>query len=70
MKILSSTDNEFFNIEYLYYFLKTLKIDTDNHKRYWISKYAPMKVKVHTYEEQCKIIQTIKKIQYALLNIE
>lgn len=70
MKILRSTDNELFNIEYLYYFLKTLKIDTDNHKRYWISKYAPMKVKVHTYEEQCKIIQTIKKIQYTLLNIE
>ena len=70
MKILSSTDNELFNIEYLYYFLKTLKIDTDNHKRYWISKYAPMKVKVHTYEEQCKIIQAIKKIQYTLLNIE
>ena len=70
MKILRSTDNELFNIEYLYYFLKTLKIDTDNHKRYWISKYAPMKVKVHTYEEQCKIVQAIKKIQYTLLNIE
>lgn len=70
MKILRSTDNELFNIEYLYYFLKTLKIDTDNHKRYWISKYAPMKVKVHTYEEQCKIIQAIKNIQYTLLNIE
>ena len=62
MKILSNTDEAKFDIEYLYYLLQTIRIDNDTHKRYWISEYAPLKVKIHTLDEQQKIVKTIKNL--------
>ena len=61
MKILKSSDHKIFNIDYLYYLLQTLYINNDTHKRYWISEYAPLKVKIHTFDEQLKIINYIKR---------
>lgn len=61
MKILKSSDVKRFNIEYLYYFLQTIYVNNDTHKRYWISEYAPLKVKIHNYDEQLRIIDYIKK---------
>ena len=62
MKILTNRNDKKFNIVYLYYLLKTIYVNNDTHKRYWISEYAPIKLKVHTYDEQNKIVSDISKI--------
>jgi len=62
MKILTNTNDKKFNTEYLYYLLQTIYINNDTHKRYWISEYAPIKLKIHTYDEQNKIVSDISKI--------
>ena len=59
MKILKTSNSHMFNIDYLYYLLQTLYVNNDTHKRYWISEYAPLRVKVHQYEEQLQIINYI-----------
>ena len=69
MKILRSSNPAIFNIDYLYYFLQTLYVNNDTHKRYWISEYAPLKVKIHTYDEQLKIIDFIKNTYKILESI-
>ena len=61
MKILKSVNNSKFDINYLYYLLQTVYVNNDTHKRYWISEYAPLKVKIHTYDEQLRIINYIKQ---------
>ena len=67
MKILKSSDHEMFNIHYLYYLLKTIYINTDTHKRYWVSEYAPIMVNIHQYDEQLKIVDSINQA-YELLD--
>ncbi len=67
MKILKSSNNEMFNIDYLYYLLKTIYINNDTHKRYWISEYAPIIVSIHQYDEQLKIVDSINQA-YELLD--
>ena len=62
MKILKSSDETKFNIDYLYFLLQTLYVNNDTHKRYWISEFATKKVKVHAYDEQLKIVKTINDI--------
>ena len=69
MKILRSSNPAIFNIDYLYYLLQTLYVNNDTHKRYWISEYAPLKVKIHTYDEQLKIIDFIKSTYKILESI-
>ena len=69
MKILRSSNPAIFNIDYLYYFLQTLYVNNDTHKRYWISEYAPLKVRIHTYDEQLKIIDFIKSTYKILESI-
>lgn len=65
MKILKSSDDSMYNTEYLFYLLQTIHIISDTHKRFWISEYAPLKVKVHIYSEQLKIVDYI---EHALKN--
>lgn len=67
MKILKSSNESLFNIDYLFYLLQTLKVNNDTHKRYWISEYSPIKVNIHRYNEQLKIVSDIKKA-YNLLD--
>lgn len=62
MKILITSDKNKFNIEYLYYLLQTIHINNDTHKRYWISEYAPIKLKVHTLEQQKRIVKRINNL--------
>lgn len=69
MKILSNIDETKFDIEYLYYLLQTIHINNDTHKRYWISEFAPLKVKIHTLDEQQKIVKTIKFLYNKLESI-
>lgn len=61
MKILKSSNNELFDVEYLYYYLQTINVINNTHKRYWISEYSPLTIKVHKYEEQIKIVNIIKQ---------
>lgn len=53
MKILTTNDEN--DLRYLYYFLSTIKLDTELHKRYWISKYAELNVKLPLLPEQERI---------------
>ena len=46
----------------MYYLLQTINIIVDTHKRFWISEYASLKVKIHTFDEQVKIKKRIKSI--------
>ncbi len=59
MKILKVCDESIFDIEYLYYLLQTTYVNNDTHKRYWISEYAPIKIRIHKYDEQKKIVNYI-----------
>lgn len=59
MKILHSSNEEMFNIDYLYYKLQTIKIISNTHKRFWISEYMPLKIKIHKIDEQKKIVKAI-----------
>ena len=59
MKILHSSNEEMFNIDYLYYKLQTIKIISDTHKRFWISEYMPLKIKIHKIDEQKKVVKAI-----------
>ena len=67
MKILKSSDFNKFNIEYLYYYLQTINVINDTHKRYWISEYAPLKIRIHFIDEQKKIVKSVKET-FALLD--
>ena len=62
MKILHISDKTKFDIDYMYYLLQTINIIVDTHKRFWISEYASLKVKIHTFDEQVKIKDKINSI--------
>lgn len=62
MKILSSSNTNLFDIDYMYFLIQTINVISDTHKRYWISEYMPMKLKIHTIVQQKKIVNKIKQI--------
>jgi len=74
MKILTTNDKN--DLRYLYHFLSTIKLDTELHKRYWISRYAELDVDLPSLPEQqriaaeldavCSVLAKQKK-QYKLL---
>lgn len=61
MKILTTDVNEN-DIRYLYYRLSIIKVDTGLHKRYWISRFAPMHIEIPELKEQRKIANILDKI--------
>ena len=74
MKILT-TDNKN-DLRFLYHFLSTVKVDTELHKRYWISRYAELNVTLPSISEQQRIAAELdvlcgvlakQKQQYKLL---
>lgn len=65
MKILTAYNA---NLKYLYYLLKTIKVDTSLHKRYWISKFADMEIDLPPIEEQNAIVQKLDKLESIILN--
>ena len=69
VKILHVDEKEQFNIEYMYYLLQTLDIDTDNHQRYWISKLKNQELRIHTIEDQNAIVQEINNAVFILDNL-
>ena len=54
MKILKADEHKA-DIKYLYYLMQTIKVDSEQHKRYWISKYSKLNVKLPPLETQKKI---------------
>ena len=54
MKILKA-DKKVSDIKFLFYLLQTLNIDSEQHKRYWISKYAELKIPLPNLETQKRI---------------
>ena len=68
MKILKVENDELFDGEYMFYRLQIINVINDTHKRYWISEYAPISLRIHTLDEQKKIVQVINDA-YTILNI-
>ena len=54
MKILKPV-KEKADLRYLYYKMHTISVDTDLHKRYWISKYSQLQIPLPPIEQQKKI---------------
>ena len=54
MKILKN-NKEVSDIRFLFYLMKTLKTDSERHKRYWISTYAELKIPLPPLDQQKKI---------------
>ncbi len=54
MKILKPV-RERADLKYLYYKMHTISVDTDLHKRYWISKYSQLQIPLPPLETQQKI---------------
>ncbi len=60
MKILKATDTA--HLKFLYYHMTTIKVDTELHKRYWISRYAELQIPLPPLEEQKKIAEELDNI--------
>lgn len=76
MKILKSKQGTY--IKYAYYLMTTIKIDTELHKRYWISQYSNIQIPLPPLGEQKKIADeldtitgliTKRKVQIAKLDV-
>lgn len=62
MKILKPANKNVY-ILYWYYYLSSLKVDNDLHKRYWISTFANRQVPVPALSEQKRIAGRLDKVQ-------
>jgi len=47
------------NLRFFYELMQTIKFDSTDHKRYWISEYQHIEVKVPKYDEQTRIAQIL-----------
>ncbi len=66
MKILNP-NTDLIDPYFGYLLLNSINIDSETHKRYWISEYMPIKVKLLKKECQIKIVDMIKNI-YTILD--
>ena len=60
MKILKAK-KEIAHIKYLFYCMSIIKVDTQLHKRYWISKYTNIEIPLPPIEEQKRIADILDK---------
>jgi type I restriction enzyme S subunit len=67
MKILSPKDQHT-NIKFAFYYMQTLNISTDTHKRYWISEYSKIKIPFPIPSEQDSIVSKIEELLSDLEN--
>lgn len=58
MKILKADSNKA-DIRFLYYLLLTIKVNSAQHKRYWISKFSKIKIPLPPLEEQQRIARLL-----------
>ncbi|MBN2610050.1 MAG: restriction endonuclease subunit S [Bacteroidales bacterium] len=61
MKILQKT-SDLVNIKYAYYFMQTIRQNTDTHKRYWISIFSQLPIKLAPLPEQRAIVAKIEQL--------
>jgi type-1 restriction enzyme ecoR124II specificity protein len=59
MKMLRAKDGV--NLRYCYHFIQTIKVDTTEHKRLWISKYSQIEIPVPSIEVQEEIVEVLDK---------
>lgn len=67
MKILVPTSS-LVDVKYAYYFMKTLRINADTHKRYWISIFSQLPIKIAPLPEQQVIVGKIEQLSSDLDN--
>jgi type I restriction enzyme S subunit len=61
MKILVSTSS-LVDIRYVFYLMKTLRVNTDTHKRFWISIFSQLPIKIASSSEQKVIAEKIEEL--------
>ena len=59
MKMIKSNGN--INLRYCYHYMQTIKIDSMEHKRLWISKYSQIKIPVPSIQVQEYIVSILDK---------
>ncbi len=60
MKILMPT-TDLVNLKFVFYFMQTIRENTDTHKRYWISIFSKLPIKIPSLTEQHQIVQEIER---------
>ncbi len=60
MKILSCDEN-IADIKYLFYLIQTIKINSEQHQRYWISKFSKIKIPLPPLSTQKEIAEKLDK---------
>ena len=60
MKILRVKDT--ININYVAHFMSITRLIGNTHKRYWISEYSKLPIPIPPYQEQERIVETVKVI--------
>jgi len=61
MKILQPT-SELANIKLLFYYMQTVHLKSETHKRYWISEYSKLPIPLPPYKEQQRIFDKIEAL--------
>jgi len=61
MKILIPTCS-LVDIKYAFYFMSTIQMNTDTHKRYWISVYSKKQIPLAPQNEQARIVAKIEEL--------
>jgi type I restriction enzyme S subunit len=61
MKILNPK-NEFVNIKFVFYYMQTVHIKSETHKRYWISEYSKLPIPLPPISEQQQIVAKIEEL--------
>lgn len=59
MKLLTSKDNNKYNIRYLFHVLQTIKYTPVDHSRQWIEKYSKFRIPVPPMEVQSEIVRIL-----------
>jgi type I restriction enzyme, S subunit len=67
MKILTST-SDLVILKYVFYFMQTIRHNTDTHKRYWISIFSQLPIKIAPPPEQRAIVAKIEQLTSSLDN--
>ncbi len=68
MKILRARGEEI-NLRYVALFMSITRLDSDTHKRYWISEYSKITVPIPPLREQDRIISKVQQLFFQLDNL-